>query len=77
MDHDDRIALLRRHVVALSEHFEVAQVVAGRVDAETGGCTRYEYGIGSWYARYGLMRCWVVRADESERVQVREAGEED
>jgi hypothetical protein len=68
MNNDERAALLRRHATQLREHFDAVQIVASRLVEEDDMTTRYEAGGGCWFARYGLMRSWVIRNDESERI---------
>lgn len=68
MNNDDRQQILKRHGVALREHFDTVLILAGRTDAD-GSC-RYEGCEGSWFERLGLARAFVVRMEEDERQRV-------
>jgi len=78
MDEDDRIEIIKRHVTMLREHFDSIEVVASRHVPEEGGAvtTRFEWGSGPWYERFGLMRAWVIRKEQEERETARRSMEE-
>lgn len=43
----------------LSSYFDSIQIFATRHVDEKLGTTRFVYGTGNWYARYGLTKHWV------------------
>lgn len=63
MDHDERSDILRRHAAMLSEHFDSVEIVACKTNDDGNGVARFQWGLGSWFERYGLVRSWVVRAE--------------
>lgn len=67
LDKDADIQRLREATAKLAEHFDFIQVVAGKWDGSNSNNTRYHHGIGSYYARYGLMREWLLEADAKTR----------
>lgn len=77
MNHEERYEILRRHVVQLREHFGAVEIVAEREEDDEQGTCRYEHGSGSWFARLGLIRSWLIREEESERVRARMRAEEE
>lgn len=77
MNNDERMEILRRHTAQLREHFGSVQIVCEREEDDGQGTSRYEHGSGSWFARLGLMRSWVVREEEVERMRARVEAEED
>lgn len=73
MNHEERAEILNRHVAQLREHFDAVEIVACRSDSDTAQCaTRFESGGGGFYERFGMMRAWVIRQEEIERVHARE-----
>lgn len=69
------IERIQKCIDQLSEHFDSVQVFCTRhemgTDDGTINCTQ---GQGNWFARYGQIRAWVVRMEESDREQMRERG---
>jgi hypothetical protein len=55
----------------LSEFFDTVQINVSRYDTVIGQTTRVDKGVGNWYARYGQLKAWVEREDESHRVETR------
>lgn len=72
---DRDLKLVRSHVAQLSEHFDSVQVFAQRHDPELNGTVNVVYGSGNWFSRYGLIKHWIVKEDESARQEVRRDGE--
>jgi hypothetical protein len=55
------MAILKRHVAQLCEHFDAVQVVATRVYPD--GTMSFCEGGGNYYARVGAVRSWLMRED--------------
>lgn len=77
IDQDDNedadLEMLRKHAGMLSEHFETVQIFATKLVPD-GGTITVSQGSGNWYARYGQIKEWCVKQDETTRKNVR--GEE-
>lgn len=68
--HSDRtqaedLALVKRSVSQLAEHFDTVQIVCTRVVGD--GTVQVNNGVGNWYARYGSLRDWVIREEANLR----------
>lgn len=62
-------SILKKHVMALGEHFETVQVFVSNY--ETGGegnTVAYRDGTGNFHARMNQCRQWIVRNDEATRL---------
>lgn len=69
---DEDLERVKKATEALGEHFDTVHIF----------CTRHEPGIedgtiniswseGNWFARYGQIREWLIKADERSRESVR------
>jgi hypothetical protein len=77
-DPDKALGRLKIAVAALQDQFDTVQIFATKHDAAPGkGTYRFEWGAGSWYARYGHVRGWMLRQDEGLRVEEQRAAKED
>lgn len=61
----DEIAL-NDAATRLSQHFDSVRIFVTRFDGEHTLSTNT--GRGNWYAQYGQIREWIVRADERSRM---------
>lgn len=61
---------LKEATEKLLEFFDNVQVFATRYDGKDGTVSA-KYGGGNWFARYGQVREWLIKEDESARVEVR------
>lgn len=69
---DRDMGLVRKHMEALSEHFETVQIFVTRHEPATeNGTIGVNMGLGNWYARYGQVRESLVKEDEEFRKNVR------
>jgi hypothetical protein len=66
-DEMDRIVAATR---SLGEHFDTVQVFVTRHGPD--GTGNAGFGEGSWYARYGQVREWLIREDEKIRREIHE-----
>lgn len=64
--------IVRSHVTQLAEHFDTIQVFCTRhMETELGGTIVLHLGSGNWFARYGGVREWVIKQEESMRITER------
>lgn len=71
---EDDLALVRKHVQQLGEHFESVHIFASRhMPAELDGTVTVNQGLGHWHARYGQIREWLIYEDERARIAARKS----
>lgn len=73
-DHEKKI--VQEAASTLGEHFDSVQIFVTRHEASDGGTIRAIEGRGNWFARYGQVREWVIREEETSRVHAREDNKE-
>jgi hypothetical protein len=60
----DRIEVAARH---LGEHYDSVQIFAHRHDPqEMGGTVFCDAGVGSFFSRYGQVKCWTRKIENKE-----------
>lgn len=64
---DRDMALIKSHAAQLSEHFDSVQVFVTRYRG--GETVSVAHGCGNWFARYGQVKDWVVKADARIRAE--------
>lgn len=71
---DSDIAVVRKAVEALGEHFDTVQIFVTRYEAEKkeSQTVSVHDGMGNWHARYGQVLEWITTRDEYARKNVRE-----
>jgi hypothetical protein len=75
---DEDMKRLRQHVDALADHFDAVQIFASRHEAgEQDGTVNIHWGAGNYFARYGQVMEWCIRADETTRNETRRKREEE
>lgn len=58
------LALLKKHVEQLGEHYDCVQIFCSRhMPAEADGTVSVNWGSGNWFARFGQVREWMVYED--------------
>lgn len=68
------IEMLRKHLNELGEHFDSVQLFVTRHEPEIEqGTITLQMGIGNWFARYGQVTEWVIKKNESARMDERRA----
>lgn len=76
MNNDEQkndMELIQKHVDALSEHFDTVQVfVTSKQEGLEGNTINANIGSGNWFARYGQVRTWLLKADERSKLEVKE-----
>lgn len=55
----------------LGEHFDTVQIFCTRNGIEDQSLVNVTAGIGSWYARYGQVKDFILRAEERVKCDVR------
>ena len=68
-ERDEKLALVRRHIAQLAEHFDTVQIFCTK--SEGKNTVQWKDGVGNWYARYGQVSAWLAeekRIIESEAV---------
>lgn len=72
------IKLITDHVNALGEHFDTVQIFCTRHEpTEADGTIAIQKGVGNWFARYGHIRTWIAKQDESSRIEERKDSQSD
>ena len=67
-DKDQDLELLQKAIDTLGEHFDSVQIFATRHD--TDGTKSIQKGCGNWFARYGQVREWMLKEEQSSRNDV-------
>lgn len=69
---EQQLGILKKAVHDLGEHFDSVQIfVTTHQPAEVGGTLHAAAGVGNWYARFGQIREWMIRTEESTKCAVR------
>ena len=69
---DADVKMLREAAEKLSEHFDSVHIFTTRYESSLDhGTVNVNYGTGNWFARYGQIRTWLVKAEEQTRCDVR------
>ena len=68
-DTERKLAILDKHCIQLSEHFDSVQIIATQFSPDSG--TRIiSKGFGNWYANVGAVSDWLDSKREETRRQV-------
>lgn len=65
---ESAVSLVRKCLNELGEHYDTVQIFATRHEAGKDGTVNVQLGVGNWFARYGQIITWVVKADETHRI---------
>lgn len=65
MTEAEDIALVKKHVAALGEHYDSVQIFVTRLNG--GDTIRVSSGEGNWYARFGHVTHWLELQKEAAR----------
>lgn len=66
------LSIIDKHLDELAEHFDSVQIFVTRYEPNQEGSTiNIHKGIGNWFTRFGFVKSWVIRCEETERVNVR------
>lgn len=68
---NEEIKLVEDAATKLADHFENVHIFVNRHYPSDGGTLRYEQGRGNWFARYGQVREWLLREEETSRIHAR------
>lgn len=55
----------------LGEHFDTVQIFCTRNGIEDQSLVNVTAGIGSWYARYGQIKDFIIRSEERLKCDIR------
>lgn len=67
------LEIVKHAAEKLGEHFDSVQILTTRHESgEEKGTINVCYGVGNWFARYGLAKDWCVRSEERTRIATRE-----
>jgi hypothetical protein len=70
---DDDLSRVQDALNTLSEHFDSVHIFATRHEPEIeDGTVSVNRGVGNWFARFGQISEWMVKQDESSRINRRE-----
>lgn len=66
------VRMVREHVTQLGEHFDSVHVFVTRHEpGQENGTVTINLGSGNWFSRYGQIRNWINKEEESSREEVR------
>ena len=69
---DIDLQLLEKHAKELKRHFDTVHIFTTRHEpVASGGTCSFQSGEGSWPARYGQIRLFLIKQEEIERESVR------
>ena len=72
-DKDEDRERLKKSLRELCEHFDSVQILCTRyTGGDDGGTVNLSMGAGNWFARYGQMKEWLIREEETSRETRRE-----
>lgn len=75
---DPDIERVKAAVDILMEHFDAVQIFTNRVDLDGADeTTTVTYGRGNFLSRYGQIKQWAIKIDESVRAQSSRDDEDD
>ena len=63
MEPDRDLEIVKQHTAALHEHFDSVQIFCTRYESKEKGTIRVTFGLGDWFARYGVTRLWTDGQD--------------
>jgi hypothetical protein len=63
--------VVARAIDNLGEHFDTVQIFCTRNGIEDQSLVNVTAGIGSWYARYGQVKDFILRAEERVKCDIR------
>ncbi len=67
-DKDEDRERLKKSLHELSEHFDSVQILCTRYKGgDDGGTVNISMGEGNWFARYGQMKEWLIREEETSK----------
>lgn len=72
---DRDMAILDKHCILLSEHFDNIQIIVTRRDPDSDQTMKANRGYGNWYANYGAVKEWVTENEERSRMHIRDGNE--
>lgn len=77
MSGDEEQEIVGRRVAELMEHFDAVQIFVTRYDAEREATRSVRLGDGNYFARYGMVREWVMQQEQDMRTGAADEGDGD
>lgn len=74
---DERIKILKSHVVQLMEHFSSVRIICSSYDEQTKNTGMISRGDGDFYSQLGVVKDWIIEQDEKSKIWVRQRSEPD
>jgi hypothetical protein len=62
------LAIIQAHLTQLQEHYDNVHIFVQRRE-ENSNVMNAQMGIGNWFARYGQIKMWCVKSEETEKVE--------
>jgi len=56
---DELLEKLKKACEELYPHFDAIEIFAIKHENNEVGTSRFNYGIGNFFARYGLIKLWI------------------
>lgn len=68
-DAEQDLEMVKKAAEKLGEHFDTVQILTTRHESgKEGGTVNINFGVGNWFARYGLARDWIVRCERDTEI---------
>lgn len=68
---DQDVSMVRQSAESLIEHFDSVQIFVTKKSDDGDGYIQIQLGRGNWFTRYGQVKCWIIKEDETTREQSR------
>lgn len=70
---DEDINRVKQACISLGDHFDSVQIFVSRhEEGEEHGTVNINFGSGNWFTRRGQIMEWVIKQDETARLEIRE-----
>ncbi len=63
MSEERDLKIVQSHCAQLAEHFDNVQIFVTKMGED--GTVNCHYGSGNWFARYGQIKYWVKKEENS------------
>lgn len=71
-DHDEMMHALQAEANRLCNDMGLAAIqISASFQSSDGSWISLHAGTGCWHTRYGLLKEWLIRADEDQRLKAR------
>lgn len=69
---DEEREMIKCAAEKLGEHFDSVQIFVSRHNDNKTGTSRFQTGVGNWFARYGHIHHWLMLQNEEDRQDLRD-----